>query len=225
MKGFVKMGRIFVFEGLDGCGKSTQVEMLESVLKRKGANLKRIKLPDYEDKSSELVKMYLAGEFGQSADELSPYAASAFYAVDRIASYKRHWESDYLSDKLIIADRYTTSNAIYQMNKLPKAQWDAYLSWIEDFEYKKLGLPRPEKVIYLDVSLERSEQQLDKRYHGDESKKDIHEKDREFLKRCREAAMYACDKLGWIKIYCMRNGEMRSPEDINAEILNLMFKE
>lgn len=212
------MGKLIVFEGLDGCGKSTQVEMLEAALKENNVALRRIKLPDYEDKSSELVKMYLAGEFGQSADELSPYAASAFYAVDRIASFKRHWEKDYFSEKLIIADRYTTSNAIYQMNKLPKSQWSEYLAWMDDFEYVKLGLPKPDKVIYLDVSLERSQQQLSKRYNGDESKKDIHEKDREFLSRCYESAMFACRELGWIKISCMKDGEMRCPQDINSEI-------
>lgn len=212
------MGKLIVFEGLDGCGKSTQVELLEKSLKERNIDLRRIKLPDYDDKSSELVKMYLAGEFGQSANELSPYAASAFYAVDRIASFKRHWESDYLGEKLIIADRYTTSNAIYQMCKLPKNQWQEYLFWMEEFEYVKLGLPKPDKVFYLDVSLERSQQQLSKRYNGDDSKKDIHEKDTVFLEQCYEAAMFACEKLGWLKISCMYDGKMRCIQDINKEI-------
>lgn len=218
------MGKMFVLEGLDGCGKSTQVEMLENALKENGVDVKRIKLPDYGDRSSELVKMYLAGEFGQNADELSPYAASAFYAVDRIASFKRHWEEAYHSDKIIIADRYTTSNAIYQMNKLPVSEWDNYLNWMDDFEYGKLALPRPEGVIYLDVPLERSQAQLDERYDGDQSKKDIHEKDREFLGRCYKSAMYAASKLGWIKINCMNAGEMRSPLDINKEIIDIVTR-
>ncbi len=218
------MGKLIVFEGLDGCGKSTQVGMLEAALNLKAADFRRIKLPDYDDKSSELVKMYLAGEFGDSADELSPFAASAFYAVDRIASFKRHWENDYLTKDFIIADRYTTSNAIYQMNKLPRDKWEEYLCWMEEFEYEKLGLPKPTKVIYLDVSLERSQAQLFKRYNGDESKKDIHERDISFLNRCYESAMFACEKLGWIKIDCMQNGEMRQPEDIHKEILKIVLE-
>lgn len=218
------MGKLIVFEGLDGCGKSTQVSLLENALTLRNADFRRIKLPDYDDKSSELVKMYLAGEFGNSADELSPFAASAFYAVDRIASYKRHWEEDYLNKDFIIADRYTTSNAIYQMNKLPYDKWEEYLSWMEEFEYQKLGLPKPSKVIYLDVSLERSQEQLSKRYNGDESKKDIHERDVSFLKRCYESAMFAADKLGWIKIDCMKDGKMRQAEDISEEILKIVLE-
>ena len=218
------MGKLIVFEGLDGCGKSTQVSLLENALTLRNADFRRIKLPDYDDKSSELVKMYLAGEFGNSADELSPFAASAFYAVDRIASYKRHWEKDYLNKDFIIADRYTTSNAIYQMNKMPYEKWEEYLYWMEEFEYQKLGLPKPSKVIYLDVSLERSQEQLSKRYNGDESKKDIHERDVSFLKRCYESAMFAADKLGWIKIDCMKDGKMRQAEDISKEIIKIVLE-
>lgn len=221
------MGKLIVIEGLDGCGKSTQTGLLpETVKNRLNKETKRIKLPDYDDPSSTLVKMYLAGEFSSSADGLSPYAASVFYAADRIASYKRHWEKDHLSDTVIIADRYTTSNAIYQLSKIEKSEWDAFLDWLWDFEYVKLGLPKPDVTIFLDVPPESRRKMLEKRYGGDESKKDIHERDEEFLLRCREAAEYTATREGWFIVCCTdENGEMRSIESIQADISDIIAKE
>lgn len=221
------MGKLIVIEGLDGCGKSTQTGLLpETVRTRVSKETKRIKLPDYDDPSSTLVKMYLAGEFSSSADGLSPYAASVFYAADRIASFKRHWEKDYLSDTVIIADRYTTSNAIYQLSKLDKAEWNGFLNWLWDFEYTKLMLPKPDVVIFLDVPPESRRKMLEKRYGGDESKKDIHERDEEYLLRCREAAEYTASREGWFTVCCTdENGDMRSIESIQQDISDIIAKE
>lgn len=220
------MGRLIVIEGLDGCGKSTQTGLLpESIKTKLGAPPLRIKLPDYDDPSSTLVKMYLAGEFSNSADGLSPYAASLFYAADRIASFKRHWQKDYDSGKLIIADRYTTSNAIYQLSKLDRSMWDEFLSWLWDLEYVKLGLPKPDAVIFLDVPPESRRKMLEKRYEGDETKKDIHERDEEYLLRCREAAEYAADSQGWHMVCCTdEKGDMRSIDDIQSELVSIIEK-
>lgn len=209
---------LVVIEGLDGSGKGTQTEKLEQyAAKHKGA--RKVTFPDYASPSSALVKMYLAGEFGTDAGSVNAYAASTFYAVDRFASYQKQWKDDYLSGKLIIADRYVTANMVYQLSKLPQSQWDSFLDWIEDLEYVKLGLPRPDMVLYLDVPPAVSQKLLQKRYDGDSSKKDIHEKDLAFLLHCRECAVYAAERLNWTVINCAAGDDLRTIEDIHNEIL------
>ncbi len=209
-----------VIEGLDGCGKSTQVELLENYLKNANKDYIRIKLPDYESQSSALVKMYLNGEFGDKPEDVNVWAASAFYAVDRYANFKSKWADDYTSGKDILADRYATSNAIYQLAKLPESEWDYYLDWLEDFEYKKMGIPEPDKVIFLDMPVEISQRLMSKRYEGDEAKKDVHEKNIQFLLTCRKAALYTAEKWGWNIINCSENGAPRKREDIHNDILS-----
>ena len=211
-------GTLIVIEGLDGSGKSTQVELLKQNFLNDSVPLKQIKLPDYEDASSTLVRMYLAGEFGNNPDDVNIYAASSFYAVDRYASYKRHWSEDYLSGTVILADRYVTSNAVHQTVKLPREQWDSYLDWLTAYEYNKMGIPKPDCVIYLDMPVEISQRLMTKRYEGDEVKKDIHEKNVAYLLECRKAAEFAAEKFGWSVIKCAKDGEPRSREEISEEI-------
>ena len=196
------MGRLIVIDGLDGSGKSTQLARLDGYLKQSGIRYKQICFPDYDQPSSALVKMYLSGEFGQHADAVNAYAASSFYAVDRYASYKKFWQADYEAGALIVAARYTTSNAIHQMSKLPEDAWDGYLQWLETYEYTLLGLPRPDAVLFLDMPPEVSQQLLSHRYQGDESTKDIHERDAAYLQDCRRCALYAAKKGGWHLIAC-----------------------
>lgn len=219
------MSKLIIIEGLDGSGKSTQTELLEKYLKSKNVNYKKIKLPDYDSPSSTLVNMYLAGEFGKSADDVNAYAAGAFYAVDRFASYNLNWKKDYESGTLILADRYATSNSIYQMEKLDKARWDEYLSWSEDFEYNKMGIPRPDLVIYLDMPIEASQRLMTSRYNGDENKKDVHEANVEFLKSCRKSALYAADKQGWKVIKCSDGVNPLPIEVIHNKIIEIVNKE
>jgi len=195
-------GKLIVLDGLDGSGKSTQSERVAERLTAMGYKVKLISFPDYAEPSSTLVKMYLAGEFSQSPEGVNAYAAGSFYAVDRYASYKKFWEEDYLSGGIILATRYTTSNAIHQMSKLPKEEWDAYLKWLEDYEYGLLGLPAPDKVIFLDMDREVADRLIMSRYGGDESKKDIHEKNMVYLASCRETARYSAAKLNWAVIRC-----------------------
>lgn len=212
------MGKLIVIEGLDGSGKSTQVSRLISKLKEKNVVFRHIKLPDYESDSSAVVKMYLNGDFGKNPQDVNAYAASAFYTVDRYANYKMKWKADYDNGVLIIADRYTASNAYHQATKLPKDEWDGYFEWLEDFEYNKIGVPKPDAVIYLDMPVEISQKMMSKRYHGEESKKDIHEADTDYLSHCRVAAKRAAEKLGWNLIDCSCGEEPRSIESIGAEI-------
>lgn len=215
-------GKFIVIEGLDGSGKATQTEILKNTLEAEGKTVKKLTFPDYDNESSALVKMYLGGEFGDNPDDVNAYAASAFYTVDRIASYLKFWKKDYENGACILADRYSTSNIIYQMSKLPESEWDSFIEFQEDFEYNKINVPKPDLIIYLDVEPDVSQKLMSKRYSGDESKKDLHEKNVNFLLECRNSALYAADKLGWVKISCTRNGEMRSIEDIAEDIIKVI---
>lgn len=211
-------GKLIVIEGLDGSGKSTQEELLKKRLSDSGVKINFIKLPNYDDPACELVKMYLSGRFGSKPEDVNAYAASSFFAVDRYVSYHCGWKEAYLNGEVFLADRYTTSNAYHQLTKTQKKDWDSYLDWLQDFEYKKLGIPEPDVVIYLDMPIEVSQKLMTGRYNGDESKKDIHEKNVEYLKNCREAAEYACLKLGWKKINCSSNGEPLPKEVISDSV-------
>ena len=213
------MGKLLVIDGLDGCGKSTQLDLLDQALSARNESYRQISFPDYEQPSSALVKMYLGGDLGGSPAAVNAYAASSFYAVDRYASYKCFWQEDYEAGVPIVAARYTTSNAIHQMTKCPENEWDGYLAWLEDYEYRLLGLPKPDTVIFLDMPLEVSQKLLAKRYEGDEGKKDIHERDNAYLVNCRRAALYAAEKLGWIVIPCSKDGEPLPLEVIHQSIL------
>ena len=217
------MGKLIIFEGLDGSGKGTQTNLLCQALRARGADLRQITFPDYESDSSALVRMYLSGRFGQRPDDVNAYAASTFYAVDRFASYKTDWGEFYRTGGLVVSDRYTTSNAVHQCSKLPPMHWDGFLDWLFDFEYKKMGIPAPDAVVYLSVDVEVSQGLLAARYHGDAAKMDIQEKDTEYLARSRAAAEYCAHKLGWRRIDCTREENrkkiMRTPEDIHAEVL------
>jgi len=194
-------GKLIVIDGLDGSGKTTQINRLEKHFEKAAQNYKTITFPDYNEKSSTLVKMYLKGEIG-GLNEVNAYAASTFYAADRYISYKRHWQKNYEGGSVIIAGRYSTSNAIHQMSKLPQNEWDSYLDWLSDYEYVKLALPKPDMVIFLDMPPEISKKMIEQRYNGDENKKDIHEADYEYLVNCRKAALYAAKKQNWCVISC-----------------------
>ncbi len=212
------MGKLIVIEGLDGSGKATQAELLYKFLSENGEYkaVRKVSFPDYDSPSSSLVKMYLAGEFGKRAEDVNAYAASSFYAVDRYASFKRDWENDWKRG-IVIADRYTTSNAIHQCSKLPQSEWDNFIDWLFEYEYKLIGIPAPETTVYLSVAPEVSQRLLIERYSG-EDKRDIHEKDIAYLEKCRAAAAYCAEKLGWRVVECCENGTMRSKESIQFDI-------
>ena len=204
---------LIVIEGLDGSGKATNANALCQKLTELSKKVKKISFPDYDSDSSALVKMYLAGKFGDKPSDVNAYAASAFYAVDRFASFKSDWQKEYENGDWIIADRYTTSNAVHQASKLEGEDRDNYLEWLYDFEFNKMGLPKPDAVIYLDVLPEVSQKLMTGRYSGDDSKKDIHEKDVGYLEKSRSAALYAAKKLGWNIVSLSPSGSMLSKED------------
>ena len=215
-------GQLIVIEGLDGSGKATQAGLLLEALGRQGKPVRKVSFPNYASDSSAPIRMYLAGEFGKDPNSVNAYAASTFFAVDRYASFKKDWAEFYENGGIVIADRYTTSNAVHQCSKLPREQWDGYLAWLFDFEYRLMGIPAPDRVIYLQVDPAVSQRLMTGRYQGDESKKDIHESTLSYLDRSREAAEYCAAHLGWKTVHCVREGALRPMEDISREILELV---
>ena len=212
------MGKLIVIEGTDGSGKSTQFRLLSEHLEQDKVTFKHIVFPRYQEESSALIRMYLGGQFGTKPSDVNAYAASSFYAVDRFASYKMDWGQWYEDGGVVLSDRYTTSNAVHQASKEPKENQSAFLSWLYDFEYDKLGLPRPDLTLYLDVPTDFTEKLLRHREQDTNTKADIHEKDTAYLATCRETGRAAAEFYGWTVISCVRDGKMRSVEDIHQEI-------
>lgn len=210
-------GKLIVIDGLDGSGKSTQIDRVYEILAKQHRVMK-ISFPDYTHESSALVRMYLSGAFGEKPGDVNAYAASSFYAVDRYASYKQFWQKEYEAGTVILAARYTTSNAIHQMSKLPQSQWDDYLKWLFSYEYELLGLPVPDAVVFLNMSEAACERLLMERYGGDEGKKDVHERDRKYLADCRTAAEYAAKTDGWQLIECCEGEKILPIEQITDKI-------
>ena len=213
------MGKLFVIEGIDGSGKSTQVNALVERLKRDGRTSMHIRFPQYDQPSSALLRMYLAGEFGSHPSDVNAFAASTFFAVDRYAAYKKDWGKDYENGATILSDRYVSSNLIHQGSKLEGEEALEFFDWLYDFEYNKIGIPRPDRVIFLDMPIEVSQRLLNRRYSEDGGKKDIHESDVEYLENCRRAALFTAEYSGWITVHCAKDGKPRGIEDISNEIL------
>ena len=212
------MGKLIVIEGTDGSGKSTQFRLMSERLEKDGVAFKHIVFPRYDQDSSALIRMYLGGQFGTKPSDVNAYAASSFYAVDRFASYKMDWGQYYEDGGVVLSDRYTTSNAVHQASKEPEEKREQFLHWLYDFEYDKLGLPRPDLTIYLDVPTDFTEKMMRKREQDTNTKADIHEKDMQYLATCRQTGRAAAEYYGWTVIRCVKDGQMRSIEDIHQEI-------
>ena len=212
------MGKLIVIEGTDGSGKSTQFKLLTQRLTADGKQFKRLVFPQYQEESSALIRMYLGGEFGSKPSDVNAYAASSFYAVDRYASYKKVWGQWYENGGLVVSDRYTTSNAVHQASKEEGGNQAKFLKWLYEFEYAKLGLPRPDLVIYLDVPTDFTEMLMRRREADTNTHADIHEKDLSYLATCRRTGKAAAEYYGWTVISCVQDGAMRSIEDIHEEI-------
>lgn len=212
------MGKLIVIEGTDGSGKSTQFRLLTQRLEAENREFQKLVFPQYSEPSSALIRMYLGGEFGTKPSDVNAYAASAFYAVDRYASFKKVWGQWYENGGLVVSDRYTTSNAVHQTSKEPSETQEAFLKWLYDFEYDKLGLPRPNLILYLDVPTDFTEQLMRRREQATHTHADIHEQDMQYLATCRRTGKAAADYYGWTVVQCVRDGQMRSIEDIHEEI-------
>lgn len=211
-------GRLIVFEGTDGSGKATQSRLLCEHLRRENVPYKNINFPRYGQPSAAMVQEYLDGRLGRHPGDVNAYAASLFYAMDRYASYKQDWGPFYEAGGLVIADRYTTSNAVHQASKLPEGERKAFLDWLFDTEYRLLELPKPDLVIYLDMPTEITEKMMRRREAATGTHADIHEQDEAYLKSCRDAAREIVRDCGWTVIRCARDDEPRTVEDIHDEV-------
>lgn len=212
-------GRLIVLEGLDGCGKSTQLNRVSEYLEKSGIPHRVVSFPNYNSPSGQVITDYLAGKIPCDG-EAGAYAASSFYASDRYISWSTEWNHNYERGEVIVCGRYTTSNAIYQMTKLSADKRGDFLNWLYDFEYCKLGLPKPDLVLYLDMPLEVSQKLLSNRYEGDESMKDIHESNLAFMRSCSESARFAAQQGGWEIVPCAENGEPKPIESITEDIIS-----
>ena len=215
-------GKLIVFEGTDGSGKATQTKLLCEALKENGIAFQEIDFPRYGKPSAAMVQEYLDGNLGKKPGDVNAYAASMFYAMDRFASYKQDWGTFYEQGGLIVADRYTTSNAVHQASKLPDEERNVYLDWLFDTEYRLLGLPKPDLVIYLDMPTEITEKMRRKREQATGTHADIHEQDEAYLQRCRANAKEVVKTCGWTIIDCAKGDEPRTPEDIHEQVMGIV---
>ena len=217
-------GKLIVFEGTDGSGKATQSRLLCSRLEAEGIPFRKIDFPRYGKPSAAMVQEYLNGNLGKKPGDVNAYAASMFFSMDRYASYKQDWGDFYEAGGLVVADRYTTSNAVHQASKLLKSERKEYLDWLFELEYGKLGLPKPDLVIYLDMPTEITEQMMRQREQATGTHADIHEQDETYLKNCRANAKEIVKECGWSVLNCAKDGNPRTPEDIHAQVYRLVKK-
>lgn len=218
------MKKLIVVDGVDSSGKETNTNYIYELLKASGENVIRISFPNYISPSSSLVKMYLQGDFGENPNDVSAYAASIFYAIDRYASYKTLW-SDF--GGIIVADRYTTSNMVHQAAKIDdEKEKEKFLEWLEDLEFEKLGIPRPDKIIFLNMPVWAAEQLMANRKNKitGENEKDIHEKNSEYLKKSYDNAMYVAKKFGWTVVDCTEGDRIKSLEEIQKELKKIVLE-
>ena len=214
------MGKLIAIDGLDGSGKSTQCELLYNELTSQGKNVRLVSFPRYDSVGATFVKLYLDGKLGNDPSDTNPYAASTFYAVDRYYSYRTEWEEFYKEpDSVIIAARYTTANAVHQLSKLERDDWDDFLNWLFDFEYVKLGLPKPDMVLYLEMKPEISQELIRRRNDETGAHSDIHENNEDYLNACYKAAVYSSDKMGWERIRCYDGKDPLSIDEIQSKIM------
>ena len=223
-----KKGKLFVIDGTDGSGKQTQFNKLKERLDQENIDYKTVSFPNYDSPSASLVKMYLSGEFGKNAKDVSPYIASTFYAADRYATFKKEYEEYYNNGGIILADRYTTANMVHQAGKIDnKDELEKFLDWLWDFEFNLYGLPVPTEVFFLNMPVEKSLELIKDRDNKftNTAQKDIHESDVNHLKDAHKAACYVAKKYNWYEINCVdSNNNIRTIEDIHEEIYRELSK-
>ena len=213
------MGKFIVIDGLDGSGKGTQTDILVEKLKSEGKRVRTLSFPVYENDSSMFVRMYLDGKFGKNPSDTNAFAASMFFACDRYISFKTDWIKDIEDpDTYVIAHRYTSANAVHQLSKLPREEWDDFLKWLWDFEFSRLSLPVPDATIYLELPPVLSLSLVRSRSAETGRKMDIHELDTSYMEKCYDAALFSCKALGWKQIKCYEGDKIRTIDDISKQI-------
>lgn len=215
-------GRLIVLEGIDGSGKSTQYRLLLERFEKEKIAYRSTVFPRYGEESSALIRLYLGGAFGDKPSDVNACAAASFFAVDRYASFKQDWGGVYGEGGLILSDRYSTSNAVHQGCKVPEEELPGFLDWLYDFEHVRLGLPKPDLVLYLDVDIETSLRRMRHREEKHHTSADIHEKDVEYLRACLRTGRFAAEHYGWRVIPYWKDGQEREKHEKNNEIFELI---
>ena len=221
------MSKLIVIEGVDSSGKATQSRILFEKLTEKGLKVGKIEFPNYESTSSDVVKMYLNGEFGKDPNSVNAYAASILFAVDRFATVKNTAKDIFQNNDVVILDRYTTSNMVHQASKISDISAKGeFLDWLYDLEYNKLSLPEPDLTIFLDMPVPFARQLMAQRANKIDNtmQKDIHESNEKYLQEAYDNACFVAEKYNWKRIVCVRDEKVRSIEDISAEILDEVKK-
>lgn len=220
------MAEFIVFEGIDGSGKWTQVELVAAALRANGKKVAILDFPRYKEASGFMVSKYLNGEYG-SLSEISAELASTFYAIDRFdakaETIKALTENDY-----VLANRYVSSNMIHQATKLDSyKEIDAFLDWVYDLEFRIFGIPKPDRVLFLKISAETSTRLIGLKakrdYIIDDSNKDLHEKDINHLRKASDLALYVASKFpNWTIIECEEAGDILPKEIVTKRILSYL---
>jgi len=217
-------GKFIVIDGTDGSGKTTQIKLLEERLKFMGYDVAMADFPQYGQKSAGVIEEYLSGKYGQ-AEEVGPYRASIFYAIDRFdASFKiRKWLEE---GKIVLSNRYVSANMAHQGGKINNSiERKIYFNWLHDLEYNIFGIPRPDSVLILHVPAEVSQKltqnqdAIDRKPEYTKEGKDIHENNLEHLKNAEEVYLEICELFSnFDLIECTRNNEIMTREEIHEEI-------
>ena len=219
------MGKLIVIEGsCDGVGKSTQYKLLINRLKDEGRIITTHHFPSYGTYQGRPVEEYLKGNFGKIS-ELSPYFINSLYAQDRAITWTTGLKDEYEKGGIIVLDRYTTSSLIYQSSVIEDLkEREEFIDYIYDYEYNRLGIPKPDLVIFLHAPFELINELKSKRKENDGVQNDIHERDLEFMKNVSDTSISIADKFNWSYVECMENNQMKSVQDIHENVYKLVKK-
>ena len=217
-------GRIIVIEGAcDGIGKSTQYSLLKEELEKEGKVITH-HFPSYDTPQGKGVEEYLNGSLGEISS-LSPYFINNLYAYDRVITWVKELKEEYEKGSTILLDRYTTSSIIYQASVIDDMEErKKFIDFVNDYEYNKLGIGKPDTVIFLHAPFDLVTKLREERKSNEGISNDIHERNIDFMKKVYDNAMFVSNYLNWDKVNCEENGKFKTIEDIHKKILSIVKK-
>jgi dTMP kinase len=225
-----KRGKLIVIDGTDGSGKATQIDLLVKRLKKEKRKVKVIDFPEYYSNFFGKFIGHCLSEQYYNFVKIHPKIASVLFAADRFESKDKlnKWLKE---GNIVVANRYASANQIHQGGKISNTKKrEAFLKWLGDMEYGVFKIPKPDAIFYLNVPIpavlkmiEERNKNTSRKYLG--NKKDVHEKDVNFLENSRKSALWlAKTQKGWIKIDCMKGDELDTRENIHAQIYDKVKK-
>lgn len=224
-------GKLIVIEGIDGSGKTTQLELLKQTLKSQKKSFRSMKFPQYSGTFfGKTIARFLRGEIGE-LKTINPYLISMVYAMDRAEARDKMY--GWLNNgKTILLDRYVTSNMAHQCGRLPLKERKKYLAWLDELEYKINNVPREDVVIYLHMPYEKALELMEgsdrsKRQYAKGKQKDMVEGNLEYLRKSQQTYLYLQKRYKhWVKIDCLdEKGNLKTREQIHYEIIDMLKKQ